>query len=657
MKQLFKSRPLLLPAVILGVSFVLYAAGITLLFVPAVVGCLVYYLPYPRLFRSIVSKVVAGFMIACGLITVAAVGQFLVVPHTGFRMLSLLAALLTMGAVVFGSKHLPSKPAPVVWYEKKDVAALVTVMFFALPVIVLTGMWRGGDVLSIAKFGSVQSADGANHFVMLTQISKEQHLDYAATSYYPKGFHIVTAFVEDSFYANQSQLRFGLNARLFVVQYLVYGMALAYLVFYLCRMIADIIGDRLKRRADFVLAICLGLPLGFFYLIPFMYQGFINYYYVLALFVLGLIYVHEFYELSQTKQRATGEWFLLTYMVFIFGIGMSWPLLLPPLLLIPALYILPQKWVVKDIPVLVRAVLARRHWPVLGAVVLQLTPIYLQLKYATINTGEQFNALGSVRAFHFGVFVLGLAAMIYFALSERFPETCKRFINNTFLPLYLFMLLLIAFQYFSSGEIRYYSIKSGYLIELLVLALTTVLAVYIFIGAKIGRLQQLVMPVIVVVGAFTLLIGMSTNPLQGAREMFRSISGFGVPDFFDSDVRQLVNVGSSGNLYGDNAIILHYDPPSDKLVGDMMISNWNVVMARDDTPNTAAHNCGSDIFGIAMYKEPNKGQQRELKETVRKCSNMVLSHNRNYYIITDDRSVPYLRQFFGDKVVISHFHL
>ncbi len=654
MKRLFKVRPILLPVSVLFLSFALYAVHVKFLLIPAMLWCVVRYVPFPRIFRSVLARTVVGFLIVTGVVLVGALLQFAFFRHTGFRMLALLATLTAMLFVVWGARVKSDKSSPTVWFDKQDAAAVAVVAVFAIPVILLTGLWHGGSVLNIAKFGGIQSGDGSNHFVMTTELSKDQHLDYGLRTYYPKGFHIDVAFIQDSFYANQSMLRYGLNVRLFIVQYLFYGALLAYLLYYLCRMAADMLGERLAGKAHGWLAATLAVPLGFFYLLPFMYQGFINFYYVLALFAVGLMYLKEFYEHRQAHGADSGHWLLLNYLLFTFCIGMSWPLLLPLLMIIPALYLLPDNAAWRDIPGWVRSALRPAYWPLLAAFALQLLPLYMQLKYTQINGGQQFNTPGSVRAFHFGVFVLGLAVLAYTALARNIPEVWRRFTYNTFLPLYVFMLALIAFQYFSAGEIRYYSIKSGYLLELVVLAMVAALAVHACSNVRMPRLQRAALPVIVVGVGFMLLIGMNVNPLQEVREMFRSLSGFGKPAFYDGDTLHVVNVNSGTGNYGDNVATLHYDRLSDKINGDLMISNWSMVMTHDATTTTPGRNCNSSLFIVDMYQDVSKGQQDDLKAQLRKCIAIARENHKPYYLVTDTDSVSYFRQLLGDGVVILH---
>jgi hypothetical protein len=538
------------------------------------------------------------------------------------------------------------RPQPTAWADKKDAAALVVVLLFALPVIAVTGMLQR-DVQGVARFGSLQSPDGANHFMILSEMSQKQHLDYSGASYYPMGFHLSFAFVQDSVHLNQAEHRFGVNARVFIMQYLVFGSVLAFLFAYFCRMVIDMLGPRLKARTDYVLALAAGVPFAVLFLLPFMYQGFLNYYYVAAVILAGLIYLHAAYGKEQEKRPDVRRLFLLGYLMLTFGAGMSWPLLVPPLLLVPLLYLLPINTELRHLPQLVRQAVRREHWLVIAAFLLQLAPIYMQLRYAVLGTGEQFNAYGSIRTFHFGVIILGLTVVLYASLSQRLPAEAKRFIGVVFQPFYLFLAALMVAQYFLAGELRYYAIKSSLLIEVILLAVVAAGVVYSYAQRATGWVERACMPVLVVMVGALLLVGLNANPLKDVREMFRQYSGFGTPVFFDSDVKRLTGIGSSGDVHDSNITVVHYDTQTNKLHGNLMPANWIEVMQPQAAVDSTAQVCSAQLYTIAMYQEFGPTQQTDFKNKVRECIRLAKAAGRNYYIITDNASVPYLKDFFG----------
>jgi hypothetical protein len=650
MKQWFKDKPVRMALAALAASVGLYVVGFQWVFVPVLLAALVCYLPFPRFFASRTSRIVASFLVLISLMLVAVVVQFFLFRTSGFRVLAVLITLLSAVLVWYLAEYAPAQQPASSWVDAKDGAALVVVLLFALPVIALTGVFRPG-VQGITRFGSVQSSDGANHFMILSEMSEKQHMDFSQ-SYYPMGLHLGLAFMQDSVHLNQSQHRFGVNARLFVMQYLLLGSILAYVFVYFCRMVLDALDERLSAASSYVLAAAAGLPLVGFFLLPFMYQGFLNYYYVVTVFLAGFMYLYAAYEENKQEGPERRRLFLLGYFALAFGAGMSWPLLVPPLVLVPLLYLAPARLRPRDVPALARRALTRKHWPLIVAFGLQFVPIAMQLRYAVLGTGEQFNAFGSIRTFSFGVILLGFGVMLYASLSRQLPAGLRQFIGAVFQPFYLFMAALMVAQYFLAGELRYYAIKSSLLLEIIILAVVAAGAVAAFARRASGVLERLGMPVLVVGAGALLLIGMSANPLKDVREMFRSYSGFGTPAFFDPDVNQLTGIGSSGDLRDSNVAVLHYNIQEDKLLGNLMPANWVTVMQPHANANTRAQICSAELYTIVMYQEVTPSQQADLKHKVQECIKLARAGHYNYYIVTDNASAPFVRQFFGDYVKV-----
>jgi len=647
MKRWLASNPLYAMWALLGASFVVYFVGFTWLFVPVLLFVLARYLPFPKLFESYVSRLVVSFLALISALLLAILVQFYIFHHTGFRMLALLVTLITAGVVWYFRE----KSQPIgVKADRKDAVAVMVVLLFALPVIAVTGIAHR-NIDGITRFGGVQSPDGANHFMILSQVSAQEHLDFNGMSYYPMGFHLGVAFMQDSVGLNQSHHRFGVNARLFIMQYLLFGSVLAFVFAYFCRFILDLLGTKLKGYGDFTVAFAAGLPVVVLFLLPFMYEGFINYYYVVTVALAGLIYLAAAYS-KEGKDPAQQRLYILGYLLLVFGAGMSWPLLVPLFLLIPAMYFLPPITGVHQIPELIRAGLARQNWPIIAVLVLQLVPIYMQMRYAVIGTGDQFNAYGSIRTFSYGVVFGGLVLVMYASLSKALPAEIARFIRNVLQPFYVFLFALMVIQYFTAGELRYYAIKTSLLLGILLIAIAAVGVVVVYAQRTTGWIERFCMPVLIVMGSLLLLIGINANPLKDTREMFRKYSGFGTPAFYEPDTTALTNIAAGGNVNDSNVAVVHYDHASGNLASNMMPVNWITVIQAKPVTITAAQMCSANLYSIAIYEEASLQQQADFTAKMRECIAIARKANRPFFIVTDNGSYDYVQGLFGGYATI-----
>jgi hypothetical protein len=412
------------------------------------------------------------------------------------------------------------------------------------------------------------------------------------------------------------------------------------------------LGAKLKGYGDFTVALAAGLPVVVLFLLPFMYEGFINYYYVVTVALAGLIYLAAAFS-KEGKEPTQQRLFILGYLLLVFGAGMSWPLLVPLFLLIPALYFLPPiTHVRRQVPELIRAGLARHHWPVIGALALQLVPIYMQMRYAVIGTGDQFNAYGSIRTFSYGLIVGGLILTMYASLSKTLPAEIARFIRNVFQPFFVFLLALMVIQYFTAGELRYYAIKTSLLLEIILIAVAAVGVVVVYAQRTTGWVERFCMPVLVVTTGLLLLIGINANPLKDTREMFRKYSGFGTPAFYEPDTTALTNVAAGGNVNDSNLAVVHYDSATNKLFSNMMPVNWITVMQAKPVTVTPAQICSANLYTVAIYQEPGPQQQMDFATKMRECINIAKKAHRPFFIVTDNGSYGYVQALFGGYATI-----
>jgi hypothetical protein len=648
MKRLFKSRPRVATALVTALALLLYLVGLKFLLVPVLLACMVMYLPFPRLFRSVLSRVVVSGFLLYGLLLIAMLIQWAVLPESGFTVAAVLVSILTVAVVGATARFRIRAPLPLI--DRTDLAAGLVVLCFALPFVVAGGVFER-SIMGVARYGAVQSTDGSNHFLILSEVAEVQHLEYKGGPFYPKGFHLDTAFVLDSLSLNPVRSGWGANARIYIMQFLIVGAAAAYALFYAGRLLADMVSKGAQRLSSMWLACTIGVPLALLYLLPFAYEGFINYTYAVAAFVLALVYLHTAIYGEGAADPAKRRLYLVGYLLLVLGVSMSWTLLMPPLVLIPLLMLAPQAPSRQAVVRALRAAFRRENAVVWAAFLLQLSPIVLQLSYASsaASNTDFFSAPGSIRTFHFGLAIAGLALVVFVALYKGFTAELRSFIVNIFVPLYLFLLILVFAQYFQIGELRYYAIKSAYLGELVLVLLAAALLLRAFASAKLGWLQSRALPVGLLMCGCLLLIGLSGNPLKAVRETFRGVSGFGYPTFYEEDVHGVVGIYKDGRGRGDNVAVVHYDTNSGNISGNMMVPNWAGALAFKDRTHMGRW-CAGRIYAAAMYMPAGKEQQDFYKDRVLACAGMAREHGQEFYVVTDPASAPYLRDMFGNQV-------
>lgn len=607
---------------------------------PFILFCLARYLPFPPPFNSFISRLIGAGILAICLIILAAVGQHFFMG-SGFDVLACLVVLLTWLVLLsFGE---PRENKRLKLWNRRDAAAFTLALFFAVLVLLGTGLTS----LSISRFGALQSVDGASHFLMIDKLSRAEQLDYGNDqAFYPKGFHIATAFIQDSFHLNQASLSFSGRARLFVAQYLAFGALALMLLFYLACLLVEM--GRHKQGSEWLLALSVGPPLVIFYLVPFVFQGFVPYYYAISLVALGLVYLWALYsQKGQTDQRLN----LLVYLLLTFSMSMTWSLLTPLLLALLFSFVAQDNLSLRLAKVKLQGIIAKRNWIIILAAGLQLTPLFIQAQYSGPTDGW-FNAEGSIRVFHYFLHLCALALLGYCALGRGVGKV-SRFLVRAFVPFYGLLAVLAAAQYFTVGELRYYAVKFSYIAEIL---LFVVLAAWLVAALQSRRMAWWLKPALaglLITFGGLLAIGINANPLEDWRKMYRQYSAYGYPAFFDADIEGTVNLAVRDQLDNANSVVLHYESTDDKLYGNLLVSNWVAVIQPDSGFDAQAHSCLSQIFHTAVYVPMSSNQQVALKARINECTALAKRSGREFLIVTDSGSAQHLRTQFGEATIIS----
>jgi hypothetical protein len=645
-------------AVVVSVgALLLYMVGLKLLLLPLLVVANTLLLPLPAIFKSMVSRLVVGGLVTTVLLQVAASLQFLLLPASGFRTLAVITWVLHIAVWLLApvKKNIETR----VWVTRHDIFALIVAGFFLLP---FTPVILGGHgVQRIAQMGSVQAIDATNHYAGIAEMTDAEHLNYKPGYYYPKGFHIAQGFAQNTLFTKQYDLGWSGNAILYFAQYVVYGGLLAYMLYYLALAVYRHLDVRIRRNDGGLTGLWLSLTLAptaaMFYLVPMVTEGFLNYYYVLATIIAGVIVLLGLYEkpakddLPPVARDATVRWGIFCYLLFIFGASVSWPLLIPPLVVIAALCILPSglqpKAIIADV----------FHWrtlPIMLVFVLQLVPIYFQLAFAGSDGSQgSINAIGGLKEFHPYILLAGCAVIFGLVLRKSTDQAFKRALLNIFVPLAAFIALLILAQYYTVGEIRYYAIKSSILLEVLALAVASAALVHAYLQTNTQSTKYMLLlpavPFVIVVA----LIGATANPLKPIRDLFREHSGQGYAAYFKQDVDHYVTLGEAGKIKHFNSTVLHYNKQQGKFYAHMQMPFWNNMMQYDSTQHDFdALQCVGALYSNIAFGSFTPAEQAVLVAKVKQCATAARHNRQDFYVLTDRDSAPIIKDTFGDLVKV-----
>ena len=637
MKRLPREPLLLAGLASLILGQLLFFVQFTTLYVVALIFVLAVALPYPRAISSWVSRVLAALLLVFSAIQLMGAAQFFVFPKSGFTVLSLLITGFVF-ILCYTLRGRTNDLAIPVW-NKKDTAALIAMLFFVVPFAILC-FWKN-DPTYVLAFASGQSPDGASHFTAIAEMASTQHLDYRTVPYYPKGFHLASAFIMQGLHANASELSWTANVRVYAMTYLVWGSVLTYFVVCIASRILRTLLPKERRLPEVLLACSIGLVLAFIYLFPFAYEGFLNYYYVVSAVLLSVLFLYD-YKFAQKND----DWWLVAYLLLVFGVSMSWgPLLAPALLLIPILYILHYQ--PKVAIVLQRY--TRNYWWVLLAFVLQAAPIYLHFKYAKLNSQQGFDAVGGITNFDYGVVLMGLFLMTYLIYGPKVPKELKTFAASFSVSLYLLVGGMISIQYLRVGELRYYAIKTAYLLEVVILAVSAAMVVCVAVTGKQSAIHRWLTVPLLLGMSFVLLIGITADPFMLTQKMLVPLEHPGHM-IRNPDIYQFSRLGVRGELDSTNNSDLHYDADTGYLYGNELIPNWANIMQHTTDSTPEAGFCSGKIFSLVMYTAPSAAQQAALTASVNDCIGQAFLRHRPYYIVTDSSSVAHLRALFGGRV-------
>ncbi|MGD8373724.1 MAG: hypothetical protein PVI21_02595 [Candidatus Woesebacteria bacterium] len=617
-------------------SLLLYVFGIKV-FLPVVVVVLsVMYLPAPKVLGSMFARFVTQVVLSLALLQLAAAIQQIILPWSDFMAVAVLYSVFGYLILLFYG----SQKKKMQLITRQDIAGLVVVVMFLLPFgAIICGQ---DSVYKIVEIAGLQSPDAAHHFENINSRSYDQHLD---TTGYPKGFHLGVGFLQDAFFGKQADFSWQVNLVMFFGQYLLMGSLLAVSSVYLCTTwLERQTSKQLSLVGVISLAVAIGLPICTLFLWPYIAHGFLNYYYTIAAFLLGLIFIDRYCFQKKSEQSADVGFMLFAAMMLFYGSSQSWPLVVPIVIAILILTIWPNK-----MPKLNNV----KEWcfrnpALLFVVAIQPLPVVTQIIF-TKDSVSYINSPGDLTILHTFVLIAGFAVCLLVMLQKKVAIDFKRNILNVMLPLGLFAALVIFMQQFSLGQAIYFSIKVSLLVEAIVILLGVALLFGAFVESKIYKKVYLPLLAFVPMALTILLIGAGPKPFDDLRGFFRDASDTGKPAFYDQDAYLLAKLGKSDLINNNNAVTLHYDNDKKTIYAHAFLAQTIVNIKYPRTTEGAqADKCYDQVFSNLAYGTFSEQEQKDLVLNIKQCVQLAQQAGDKFYVVTDKKSLGSLKSIIGE---------
>lgn len=640
---LFKRKDASLKAIVtiagLLLATVLYVVGVRVFFVPILIGVLTLYLPVIGPFRSLAGRFLLAVVVYYGASQLLFLVQFLVWPTSGFNVAVVVLCVLAAGLVMWRKGvHDPITS----WFGRADVRALIASLFLIiafLPIVV-----GNNTVYRIGQIGAGQAIDGINHFAMISESLQAQNYYYKVGAYYPRGFHQATALVESTAVTHQSDMGWRSTVILYFLQYIVFAVFLMHCVSYL---IESLYTALLKKETTFsgqkwyvaIESAVYGGAMALFIVLPFVQHGFLSYYYICGSIIAAIAVLVA----SRPEHQFAGY---IIAALLLFGAGSSWPLLAPlsiAVLLFYALFMYGGKRL--------RALTIPRQGLLLLLLIVQLVPIAVQIHYSGDAGGDQgLNLTGDLRIFHIGTLILSVGIIAWVAVSKYLTDDGRNRLLMSLVPIAVFVMGLVCYQYFTTGEVRYYAIKVQFVLELIMIAFVCAGVTVLVRTRRMTRIAPLLvtaaLPLAILVPAYAV----SGNPFYDLRNLFRTLAHQEKPQFFDADVSMYSHLASTKEIDHFNSTLVHYDPAKHLFYAHMQLPYWMNTMQYDGTKHAQMSlNCSGNLYSILNFQSPSDEQQQAFKEKLVSCNEMAKENGVPYYIVTDTASAPYVHAVFPDK--------
>ncbi|MDB5168818.1 MAG: hypothetical protein JWO41_174 [Candidatus Saccharibacteria bacterium] len=651
-KNLLKNsyKPKVIATIALSVGVLLYLVGLRLPLVVMSLLALAIFLPFPSVFSSWASRVTAAVFFLYALIQVASTVQFLTYPGGKFKYIAVLLGAIVIGFIwLFGRFN---RYRAFQLFSFKDALVVMACSFLML---CFTPILSGNKATErIATIAGTQITDSVVHFASISGYATAQNLHYHSGTYYPSGFHITTAFIENAAIGEINNISWKSHVAMYAAQYVVLALLLGFTIVYFGFFLLEKCFDaRPDKLAYVTVSLVLGMAMTPLYLLLFINEGYTNYFYVCGSLLFATMYVLENDVLFRVRDKyaknwATYTWPFSAFLLLGFGASFSWTLFALPVLITAGLLF------VLSFPRTINRDFVRANLPVAAFAILNLITLYFQTKYS-VTTSQSINYGGAITSYNIPLLLVGLAAMSYVVMTNV-TGLARRFVI-VMAPYVLLAASFLAWQLFTLGEAHYYFIKSSIVLEMLCLITTTVIVTRVLSRSDLPRLLQAFWSFTVMSFLLIGTIALIPQPFQEIRGMFRDTSGVGKPPYFVSDVKLITNLGSDNKITDFNVTILHYDAQGDRLFAHIEPALWanamtNHYQSTDATlslNDSRSSSCFSKQFSILAYGIGGQIEQQRLVNAVRDCIVVAASKHIAYYIVTDGASANYLRSVFGDS--------
>jgi hypothetical protein len=639
--------------VLLLLATVLYCLHFRLAFPIVALMALAAYLPMPKLINSWFSRLLFALLFLYALLQLSALVQLLALPNSGFNILTGITAVLTIGLLALFGRTIRPKQTKLMGI--RDWFVVAGCLFFLLPFVpIIAG---SHSVTRVASVAGVQVSDSVAHYSSILNFAQAQNFgsDYKSGRYYPSGFHIATAYMETSVVGAAHKNSWNANVLIYFGQYLFFGVLLcAVLIYFGQSWLARLSPDGRGVLPFLAVSLAIGIGATIMHLLLFVSEGFINYYYVCATLIAASLYFIDppvALDLNHGfEQNKPYVWPLAAYLLLGLGASLSWPLLVPPILLSVLCVLAYPKWRVR-LPALRKYL--QVHLLIGFLAVCNLAAMLLQVKYMPGNQ-QLLNMPGAIHNFNV-IFLLIGAAVAAVALYRNAQNTART-LTAIFLPYFVLVLGLMLYQFFTLGEASYYLIKSAMLLEMLLVVFLAAELTNLFYNGQLPGLPAglfaITLSLFVVVGSMDTV----SQPFVEVRSIFRNAAGMGKPPFLDSDVRSVVSLGSQNKIAGLNVTILHYDAAGQRFYAQIETALWAQALANNgthllnDIVGSRSTSCFGRQFSLLAYAPFSKAQQADLLKATNDCIALAQQHKETYYIVTDGGSVEALKGHFGNKV-------
>lgn len=643
-----RHRAVAFSAIVL-LSLALYLLGLTFVLILLIPAVLSFSIRFPKIINSFFSRYIVSIFFLYSIIQIAATLQFLLIPSSNFKLLSVLVTIIAILLIIFLPSRRKIDISARKLFSSNDLFALLGSMLFVVPMLLFAIFCSSQQLASI---GGIQGIDGVNHFAFISEMNAIQHYPYKVGAYYPYGFHHATAFIESGLGLAQSGFSWLMAAKFYFIQYAIFGGLLLYGMFYLVisftrALFADTTFDNIMKGA---IALSLGLCISIFYYTSFIYHGFLSYFYICAALVFGFLYLLDFsFKKQKISKVVTKDKLALTsaFLIITLGASVNWVLWTPAILLTAFLFVI-HKFIFSK-----ANVFSSQTVLLLVATILNLIPIYFQLKFSIGDASQGINLTGGLRIFHFIALGLGVAVLMSVIVNKNTLKDGIRVVQQIFIPILILLGLLIFMQFFAYGEVRYYAIKSSIFVEILLL----VLCVAIVAAAYAKRTKNICWYVILFLPltfslCLALVLSASGNPLSDARQLFRNYNNEPKPAFFDNDASKLSKLGESGYIKKSNVISLHISDNS-KLFTHMQLFYWANVMGYGGTSDDRdSLRCVGSVYGNLFAQDFSDESQQKLITTITECAASAKANSIKFYIVSDSQSSGRIKELFNDNVEV-----